>query len=95
MPVKEQLFNGSICRSSAMASSFDGSVHASRRNRGHEETFSPLEVALPALLPRHDGYVRARWVTLRARWVTLRALWVTLRALWVTLRARWVTLRDA
>lgn len=57
VPAREQLFNGSICRSSSAASAFDGSVHASRRNRVHEETFSPLEVALPTLLPRHDGYV--------------------------------------
>jgi hypothetical protein len=89
VPAREQLFNGSICRSSSAASTFDGSVHASRRNRVHEETFSPLEVALPTLLPRHDGYV-ARWPN-HGEWRRLgSSVWPMVRSSVPATAARWV-----
>eukprot|EP00241_Pyramimonas_parkeae_P004151 CAMPEP_0114256276 /NCGR_PEP_ID=MMETSP0058-20121206/18057_1 /TAXON_ID=36894 /ORGANISM="Pyramimonas parkeae, CCMP726" /LENGTH=677 /DNA_ID=CAMNT_0001370813 /DNA_START=38 /DNA_END=2071 /DNA_ORIENTATION=- len=55
IPVKEQLFNGSICRSGAGGA--HDSAHFSRRRGSSEETFSPLEVAVPTLLPRRDAYL--------------------------------------
>eukprot|EP00238_Polyblepharides_amylifera_P006621 CAMPEP_0196591354 /NCGR_PEP_ID=MMETSP1081-20130531/69302_1 /TAXON_ID=36882 /ORGANISM="Pyramimonas amylifera, Strain CCMP720" /LENGTH=702 /DNA_ID=CAMNT_0041914685 /DNA_START=132 /DNA_END=2240 /DNA_ORIENTATION=+ len=58
VPVKEQLFNGSICRSAVTGLGSEHAQYSSRRNQDRDqETFSPLETALPALLPRHDSYL--------------------------------------
>lgn len=53
VPVRESLFNGSICRHSPYTSFQPGDFN---RAWGRTTNSAPLEVAAPVLLPKKDGH---------------------------------------